>query len=336
MTTCILQRAAFQQSAVPMTTLVLAIAAGVTLCSAESESTSMGNNLSPYIPIRIFRPNEDLEIAFDVRTRTPVYVMERLTVSDNETSQLDHRRQRFYEEKTLPECFRSRNSHYHLSGYDRGHMAPAADFLDNRSDTYNLINVAPQSSDMNRGVWAGLENWTRGVARKAKQQQHETYVVTGPLWLPKRKLDDKQFEYQYKGLGNPPSLIAVPTHFFKVVVVVVDAKEIGKTNRIREFACFVVPNEKLPEKSEYQDYLVRWTDLEAVTGLTLFPGLVNETWRNHADKETEKLRSRKRAPLLLLAEEDNVRSPATWKTVRVDALHLCRDGRCSRSSKQKQ
>lgn len=321
--------AAFQHG-MTMISVALATTLGVTLCSAESELSMIGDDLSPWIPIRIFRPNADLEIAFDVRSKSPVYVMERLTLSE-ETWSADRRRQRFYEEKSLPEWYRSRNSHYHLSGYDRGHMAPAADFQDNRSDTYNLINVAPQSSDMNRGVWAGLEKWTRGVARRAKQQQqHETYVVTGPIWLPQRKLDDKLFEYQYKGLGNPPSLLAVPTHFFKVVVVV-DHSQQAKTNAIREFACFVVPNEKLSEKSEYQDFLVRWTDLEAVTGLTLFPGLVNESWRNHADAETERFRSRRKPPSLLLTEEYNVRSPVTFKTAPIDALHLCRDGRCSRA-----
>lgn len=318
------------QQGMVITTLALSTVAGVTLCSAQGE---LSENLSPWIPIRIFRPNADLEIAFDVRTRTPVYVMERLGFSDA-TSNTDNRRQRFYEEKSLPEWFRSRNSHYHLSGYDRGHMAPAADYQDNRSDTYNLINVAPQSSDMNRGVWAGLEKWTRGVARRAKQNQLETYVVTGPLWLPQRKLDDKLFEYQYKGLGNPPSLVSVPTHFFKVIAVI-DPKEPVKTRSIREFACFVVPNEKLAERSEYQDYLVRWTDLEAVSGLTLFPGFASESWKIHADAATEKLQSRMKGPLLLLSEEYNpTRSPATYKATSIDALHLCRAGHCSRSSKQ--
>lgn len=332
MTSRIMQLTAFRYN-MQMTALALGTTAGVTMCSAESEATTLRDQYSPWIPIRIFRPNKDLEIAFDIRTKTPVYVMERLNLSE-ETSVGDNRRQRFYEEKSLPEYFRARNSHYHLSGYDRGHMAPAADFLDYRSDTYNLINVAPQSSDMNRGVWAGLEKWTRGVARRAQQQQKETYVVTGPLWLPKRKLDDKLFEYQYKGLGNPPSLLAVPTHFFKVVVVV-DPHERIKANAIREFACFVVPNEKLPEKSEYQDFLVRWTDLEAVSGLTLFPWLTNESWRSHADSMTDKLCSRKKTTLLLLTEESDARSPSYYnKAVKVDALHLCRDGRCSRPSKK--
>ncbi|GAX10535.1 endonuclease G, mitochondrial [Fistulifera solaris] len=315
---------------IALPTLVLSTTVGGTLYTSESDWANA--NLSPWIPIRIFRPNDYLEIAFDVRTRTPVYVMERLTVTD-ETTNTDQRRHRFYEEKSLPEWFRSRNSHYHLSGYDRGHMAPAADFQDNRSDTYNLINIAPQSSDMNRGVWAGLEKWTRGVARRAKQQQYETYVVTGPLWLPQRKLEDKLFEYQYKGLGNPPSLVSVPTHLFKVVVVV-DPNQPERAYSIREFACFVVPNEKLPEKSDYQDFLVRWTDLEAVTGLTFFPGLVDESWRNQADKATEKLKSRQKGPLLLLTDGYSTQSTSFFKMAKVEIMHLCRDGRCSRSSKQ--
>ena len=36
------------------------------------------NDFSPSIPITIFRPNKNLEIAFDTRTRNPVYVLEHL------------------------------------------------------------------------------------------------------------------------------------------------------------------------------------------------------------------------------------------------------------------
>jgi len=261
------------------------------VCSCEG--------LSPLSPVRIFRPNPNLEIGFDVRTRCPVYVLEKLVVvpppvskivedtdekdvsssalTRHKTSRHRRRSMNYREEKSLPECFRSRNSAYHFSGYDRGHMAPAADFKhddEQLEHTYNLINVSPQDHKVNRQAWARLEDWARRVADKYDRENREaatsTYVVTGPLWLPHRQIGEKQFEYRYPALGNPPSLVSVPTHFYKVVVVVRDDSE------ITHHACFVVPNSPDAKDWKLEQGLVRWSDLEAVVRTT-----------KHAKHETE-------------------------------------------------
>lgn len=251
-------------------------------------------DMSPYSPIRILRPNENLEIAFDVRTRNPVYVLERLVVvaEDTRASPAARRmgRPNFYEDsKRLPvAAHRSQLQHYHKSGYDRGHMAPAADFSYDKAayhDTFTLCNVSPQNPTLNQKDWAYLEEWTRKVARRAQEEEGATtYVVSGPLWLPKRQLGDKVFQYAYPALGKPPSLVAVPSHFFKVVVVVNN-----HNHQIVKSACFVMANSE-PSSSQSRDLqesLVRWTDLEAVSGLQFFPQLVNEAWKAKADRLTD-------------------------------------------------
>ena len=73
------------------------------------------------------KANPYLEIAFDTRTRNPVYVLECLTpliTERNNDSQPNQWKGRphFYEEKRLPVEFRSRPSHYKNSGFDRGHL----------------------------------------------------------------------------------------------------------------------------------------------------------------------------------------------------------------------
>ena len=49
-------------------------------------------------------------------------------------------------------------------------------------------------------------------------------MVTGPLWLPASVTNsdngEARYWYSYEGIGRPPSLVAVPTHFYKVVAVV--------------------------------------------------------------------------------------------------------------------
>ncbi len=99
---------------------------------------------------------------------------------------------------------------------------------------------------------------------KAEQTQDgssrvETWVITGPLWLPTSTSEKKEhFRYTYEGIGRPPSLIHVPTHFFKVVVVVsevrkknthtIESSEVkneeggGPQYELKKFAAFVIPH----------------------------------------------------------------------------------------------
>jgi endonuclease G, mitochondrial len=295
---------------------------------------------SPVSPIRIFRPNPNLEIAFDVRTKNPVYVLERLDGAASPSGWSGKRpRHHFYESQLLPDVYRSRNSSYHKSGYDRGHMAAAANYATPSTllGTYNLCNVSPQDPRLNATAWSRLEDWTRRVAAQAPSMGGDAYVVTGPLWLPAARSheNDCRFEYRYPAVGIPPNLVAVPTHFFKLVVVVVSAsaggasawgqsisKEANETNLkgdrgpIVAYACFVVPNRDVLEDDKdwkIDDGLVAWTDLEAVSGLEFFTELVDRDWKVGADSafmDSIRRRRPKRIPmqqpqLLLTSGEDD-------------------------------
>jgi DNA/RNA endonuclease G (NUC1) len=294
---------------------------------------------SPTLPIRIIRPNPNLEIVFDVRTRTPIYVLETLT-KDSLTGSKRRVRPQFYEEQSIvqPE-YRSKLSHYKNTGFDRGHLAPAADFPHNMEDTFTLSNIAPQNHVVNLSLWNALEEWVRKVVKSQKDNNGTVYVVTGPLWLPRRQIDDTKYEYGFLGLGRPPSLVAVPTHFFKVVAVV-------RQEKIQQFACFVVQNrDPLPSK-KLEDYVVPWKDLEAVTGLQFFPRWATPDWKDQADYLLRQQVVSKRggggnnsleqpAPLLLTDGSSSQTSTRTlWKRARNSTLamddleHLCSNSRC--------
>ena len=69
---------------------------------------------------------------------------------------------------------------YWYSGYDRGHLAPSADFRWSRkalSQSYYYSNMSPQRPELNRESWARLENLVREFAIDAG----EVIVVTGPV-----------------------------------------------------------------------------------------------------------------------------------------------------------
>ncbi|MDZ7792136.1 MAG: DNA/RNA non-specific endonuclease [Spirochaetia bacterium] len=72
-------------------------------------------------------------------------------------------------------------SDYRGSGYDRGHLAPAADFSwseEAMSDTFYLSNMSPQKPGFNRGIWRSLESQVREWAIRDKA----LLVVTGPVF----------------------------------------------------------------------------------------------------------------------------------------------------------
>jgi DNA/RNA endonuclease G (NUC1) len=295
-------------------------------------SSTQQSMMSPTLPIRIIRPNPNLEIAFDVRTRNPIYVLERLDPRHFGKSKQRRGRPRFYEETAIEmEHYRSRLSHYRNSGWDRGHMAPAADFPETPEDTFNLCNVSPQDHKMNLSIWNRLEEWARRVASSSSQEKTTTtYVVTGPLWLPTRQLAETQFEYSYQGLGRPPSLVSVPTHFFKVVVSV---NEDSNNPEIVQFACFVVPNHEPSKNKKLEDYVVPWTDLETVTGLQFFSHLVDAEWKSWADRMTQdQVLKYTSSQQHLLTDGSNTRrhkKPSSKKPCQ-SIQHLCNEGQCRR------
>jgi endonuclease G len=53
--------------------------------------------------------------------------------------------------------------------YDKGHMAPAADFncsMETLKQTFSYINCALQHQDLNRGMWEQLEEYERFLYRR--------------------------------------------------------------------------------------------------------------------------------------------------------------------------
>src|SRR6056300_595177 len=62
----------------------------------------------------------------------------------------------------------SDNDDYSNNPYDKGHMAPAADFNCDREmvkKTFSYLNCALQHEGLNRGPWKELEEFERGLAK---------------------------------------------------------------------------------------------------------------------------------------------------------------------------
>lgn len=94
-------------------------------------------------------------------------------------------------------------SEYLKSGYDRGHLAPSADFSwsqEANDSTFVMSNIVPQRPNLNRDAWRHLEDRVR---KWACGEEHIT-VITGPVLVN-------------TGVSLKSGLM-VPERFFKVIV----------------------------------------------------------------------------------------------------------------------
>jgi endonuclease G len=138
---------------------------------------------------------------------------------------------------------------YKGSGYDRGHLAPAADMArdaQTMSESFLLSNMAPQVGvGFNRGIWKKLEERVRGWVRQRKN----IYVFTGPIFSDSN---------HYNTIG--PNHVAVPTHFYKILVSCTEAGE-----NIDAIA-FILPNQKNPD-DKLPEFITSIDEIEKQTGL---------------------------------------------------------------------
>ena len=95
--------------------------------------------------------------SYDPRLRNPRWVLERIT-RDSFKGDGDRFNVQFMEDSAIEERFRARLSDYKASGYDKGHLAPAANHKASQQsveDTFSLTNIAPQvSSRASVALWA--------------------------------------------------------------------------------------------------------------------------------------------------------------------------------------
>lgn len=159
-----------------------------------------------------------------------------------------------FREDSLVSTGTSTKADYWYSGYDRGHLAPSADFRWSAtalSESYFYSNMAPQLPELNREKWAELENLIRDYVVKHHEQ---VYVVTGGVLkegLPTMKNEGRVNE------------VSIPEYFYKVIL-----DNAGDDSR---GIAFLMPNGKCNETILM--YAVSIDSIEHLTGLNFFPNI---------------------------------------------------------------
>ena len=138
-------------------------------------------------------------------------------------------------------------------GFDRGHLAPSADFRYSKkalSESYYYSNMSPQTPGLNRGRWADLEDAMRATC---VSKNSPLFIVTGGVLKP----DLPKLE---QGINQ----VSIPNHYYKVILDLEHNEAIG----------FIMPN----SKCEYplKHYVCTVDSIEKVTGLNFFEKLPDD------------------------------------------------------------
>ncbi len=138
---------------------------------------------------------------------------------------------------------------YKNSGYDRGHLCPAADRRYSKfahDETFLTSNISPQEHQFNAGIWNRLEQKVRYWASK----YNGVFVVTGGVLKPKLKI-----------IGDEN--VSVPNQFYKVLI----DNNSGKTKMI----AFLMPHRN--SNKPLYEFVVSVDEIEKLTGIDFCPEL---------------------------------------------------------------
>lgn len=189
-------------------------------------------------------------LSYNADYKTPQWVAWELT--KKETKGKEERADKFLPDPDVKGA-KAYTADYTRTGYDRGHMAPAADMKWSRQameESFYLSNICPQNPNLNRGDWNDLEEKSRQWARKFGA----VYIACGPIYDSKEP----------KRIGN--NRVAVPDAFYKVILV----NDPKKPKAIG----FVFAN--AAGHLSLKKYAVTVDSVEKKTGIDFFPALPDE------------------------------------------------------------
>ena len=142
---------------------------------------------------------------------------------------------------------------YKNSGYDRGHMAPAADMKWSKEamkESFYTSNICPQNKNLNKGDWKDLEEHIRSMAAK----YDHIFITCGPIVSAQPKTIGQSDYY---------GRVTVPEAFYKVIL-----RQKGSTWTA---IGFMMPNQA--GHKPLSRYAMSVEDIEMLTDIDFFVAL---------------------------------------------------------------
>lgn len=185
-------------------------------------------------------------VNYNYKTEAPYYVVE--SVTKDHLNGKSKRLNNFHDDTDIPVEHRDTVKEYSDIGYDRGHLAPAADFSYSdavMSESFLMSNMMMQDSNMNRHIWNLLEQYARTLATKYSH----VFIITGTVFDAKPKV---------------VNTVSVPSQAYKIIIDPVRGKILA----------FMIPNEKTD--LSYTNYITTVSEIERVTSIDFSPNIPKE------------------------------------------------------------
>jgi endonuclease G len=182
----------------------------------------ISTNICAQLRDSVYKKTDIFEVIYSEKFEQPLVLKYKVSCSDGKASRdgMD-----FYIDSDI----KTSNSKDYLNNvYDRGHLAPAADFncdLLTLRKTFTYLNCTLQYDQLNRGVWRLLEEHERVLAKKYKVTVEVRCVFS-----------DKSIKLKTGA--------TVPDGFYKII----------RYNKIKE--AYYFPNKK-PLYSSYEKYIFK-------------------------------------------------------------------------------
>ncbi len=219
-------------------------------CKRDSNTIDPATDLTavitnPDLPEQIINYT-GMTVSFNKDMHVPNWVAYELTAAETDGS--ESRSNRFMIDPDVDGC--PSPADYKNTGFDRGHMAPAADMKwspQAMQESFYMTNIVPQVRSLNSGTWGRLEN----KCRQRACNDSAIVIISGPV------LTDP-VEMRLGSTG-----VAVPQRLFKVIMCPYSdpPQAIG----------FIIPNGTI--KGGMMSCAVPVDSVEKVTGHDFFSAL---------------------------------------------------------------
>ncbi|MCM1066848.1 MAG: DNA/RNA non-specific endonuclease [Muribaculaceae bacterium] len=243
---------------IPVAVVLLLVMAAAHSYGSDDSDSRITDGISADCLQKVVLPDETPEItkdytgftvSFNPAHHLPNYVAWELTAAEAQGTV--PRENKFRSDPDVYGC--ATLDDYRNSGFDRGHMAPAADMKWDRQamlDCHYLTNICPQTHSLNGGRWSTLENKCRQWAIR----DSAIVIITGPVLT----------DVLPRAIGQQS--VSVPERFFKVLLS-------PFANPPRAIA-FIMPN--CDNVDGLESLAVSVDQVEAITGLDFFACLPDD------------------------------------------------------------
>ncbi|XP_034450886.1 endonuclease G, mitochondrial isoform X1 [Hippoglossus hippoglossus] len=268
---------------------------------ADGERVSPGASVAAmkygFPSLANIKTRESYVTSYDPRTRTASWVIERLNPASLSGSS-NRKYCDFREDDSVHLFHRSTNDDYRGSGFDRGHLAAAANHKWSQKamdDTFYLSNVAPQVKHTQAHTHTHTRTHTHSYSlcvcsEPSPEPEHleqsgeslslfdhtlpervrvQRSTLPAQLCVCFRQEADGKLYVRYQVIGK--NHVAVPTHFFKVLIL---EQADGRGVELRSY---VLPNEPIDEKVPLDRFLVPIETIERASGLLFVPNIMKRT-----------------------------------------------------------